>query len=271
MSGTTLSQNGATDTIYISQVGDNYYYNINNGDNSPLVFPDTGGISVINTNISASTNILKIIFTTDLTLSNTNQYFTCQSDGIQFGNSSLNLDGSVPIINITSGANNYSGFIENGTSIINGFNNIYVYNLFINGNSQTTYVTGGWLGKQYFGNGASNMYIINCGSSGYISNSCGGIIGFHGNNLKIIGCYSEGNKDAQSGGIIGSFSTNNIIYESFSLGNSIAETGGIVGGTSTNCLTSNCYSIGDILYGGGIFNINCSSNQANCPSRLIVP
>jgi hypothetical protein len=61
-------------------------------------------------NSSASSGILKIIFTTDITITSVNQYFICGTRRIQFGSESLKSDGTMPIIYI-DGVENYGGLI----------------------------------------------------------------------------------------------------------------------------------------------------------------
>jgi len=116
-------------------------------------------------NNNPADGFIYILFTTDITIDNNNCYFICGSDKIQIGSSSLNNDGSRPIITID--VDNYDGLIENSSgSEVTGYNNIYVYNLIVDGTGYSTQVGAGWIGKKYFGNNANNNYFINCSSLG---------------------------------------------------------------------------------------------------------
>ena len=74
-----------------------------------------------------------IEFITDITITQGNCFFLCSSDYIRIGSSSLKNDGTRPIITITNTADYYDGLIINGDNSTTGKNNIYIYNLFING------------------------------------------------------------------------------------------------------------------------------------------
>ena len=106
---------------------------------------------------------LKVLFRTGITIDSTSKYFVCGSDNIQFGSTSLNNDGSRPVITVN--VLNWDGLIMNGTGTgpgENGRNNIYIYNLYIDGNGYSLQIGAGWLGKSYFGNRATNNFIVNC-------------------------------------------------------------------------------------------------------------
>lgn len=220
------------------------------------------------TNTDTSLGYLKIIFKTDIVLDNGNQYFQINSEKIQFGSQNINNDSTIPTITIQ--VPYWDGLITNGTELIDGFSNIRIYNLFIDGSGNSTQITGGWLCKQFFGRGAINNYIINCGSSGTING--GGITGSYtasnSGQLHIIGCYSYGTvENAGSGGIIGKEcgdSSGNIYIDSCWTTGLIDgnNTGGIAGENNYVTIT-NCYSTG-IIFGnnsGGIIGaspFNCS-------------
>ncbi len=259
--GTGIDADGATDIIYFrynSSLNRNEY-RINNNLWSDFVFP----VAIQNTNIDPTNNILKIIFTTDITLYNFFDYFICSSDGIQFGSESLNSDGSRPKINIED-VNSYPGLIFNGNSSTNGFNNIYIFNLEIYDTGVgNTYLSdeAGWFGQDYFGKSALNNYIVNCYSRGSIPENGGGIIGGNAcdgsvgpGSLYIIGCSSSGNMGPLSGGIIG-----------FNAGQN---------GSSVTC--QSCWSTGVIgTNGGGIFGAfpgisEGLTNAINCYSTGII-
>lgn len=232
---------------------------------------------------SDTSTLLKVYFTTDITLSDMNSYFICGSSDIQFGSTSLKSDGTRVIITI-DGIFNYPGFIRNGDSGNSAFNNIYVYNLevhSINGSTNTN--DEGWIGQQYFGNNANENYIINCASDGNISGLGGGIVGASAGlsgSLNIIGCSSTGQIGTAGGGIVGSyagrFNGNVTCKGCWSEGNLTNLGGGIFGnfaGDSGSVTALNCYSMGDIAdEGGGIFGgyaatINGFAIANNCYSR----
>lgn len=233
-----------------------------------------------------SSNIITLTFTENITLNHINQYFICNSNYIQFGSTSLNPDGSRPTITITT--SNYNGLIVNGSSGSNGYNNISIYNLFINGSSSNQGAGIGWFGQQYFGKGANNNYIINCASSGDIGMSGGfgggGILGDYAQNVTLIGCSSLGTIYRNAGGIVGRFagqSGNEVSCISCRSTGNIASNnngngaGGIVGSNSVKVVIKNCYSEGAIngINSGGIIGSNAGSNSAliqNCYSNDVI-
>ncbi len=286
--GTGIDADGATDIIYFrynSSLNRNEY-RINNNLWSDFVFP----VAIQNTNIDPTNNILKIIFTTDITLYNFFDYFICSSDGIQFGSESLNSDGSRPKINIED-VNSYPGLIFNGNSSTNGFNNIYIFNLEIyDTGTGNTYLSdeAGWFGQDYFGKSALNNYIVNCYSRGDIPENGGGIIGGNAcdgsvgpGSLYIIGCSSSGDMGPLSGGIIGFNAGQNgssvTCQSCWSTGVIGTNAGGIFGsypGISeglTNAI--NCYSTGIIgtnaggIYGAFAGEYAGDNNATGCYSR----
>jgi hypothetical protein len=143
----------------------------------------------------------------------------------------------------------------------------------------------GWIGQSYFGNGASNNYIVNCSSDGFIIDGGGGIIGGYsgsqsGASLYITGCSSSGNTGRYSGGIIGFFAGQNggeVICEScWSTGVTGVQSGGIIGykAASNNGYVKaiHCYSTGILdTLAGGIFGEGAgdggTTDATNCYSR----
>lgn len=265
--GASITANGETDIVYIqyNAVSGVNEYKINDNQWNPLGLP----VAVVNTNPDY---ILKIIFTTDITLVNSYDYFFCSSSGIQFGSTSLQYFPTGPeprrpriyIENITQ----YPGLINNYFNNINGFNNIYVFNLeVIATNGSTLLSDGGWIGQSYFGRGASNNFIVNCSSTGPIIDAGGGIIGGYagsqiGGSLYIIGCSSSGELGTYSGGIVGfnagEFGGQVICESCWSSGYIGATSGGIFGyyaGNEGVVRAIKCYSTGAILgqYAGGIY------------------
>lgn len=262
---TNIQANGETEVIYFKYINDpdglgiGVFYKINDGSYNNYSLP----VTITNTNTSAT---LKVLFENDLILNSNIWYFICGSNNIQFGSTSLNSDGTKTVITI-DGVFNYPGFIQNGTSFSSGFSGIYVFNLqitAINGSIQPS--DSGWIGQSYFGNGASNNYIVNCSSSGYIIDGGGGIIGGYsgsesGASLYITGCSSSGNTGRYSGGIIGFFAGRNggeVICEScWSTGVIGVQAGGIIGYKAAQngyVKAIDCYSTGRLdTLAGGIF------------------
>jgi hypothetical protein len=249
-----------TGTINISEVSSNIYYNINDGSDTLIsLWP----VTIQNSNTSTT---LKVLFTTDITITNIIGiigYFECGSDNIQFGDTSLKPDGTRPIITIDN-VLNYPGLIKNyDPSFFESYNNIYVYNLFVDSSGSTLDIGGGWFAQENFSRSATS-YFINCSSDGDIAINGGGICGAStgiDGNLTIIGCSSSGNIGRSGGGIAG-FNTSSgdghfSILDCFSTGSIGIESGGIIGRspgifTLTNII-ENCYSTGDIsISGGGI-------------------
>ena len=259
---TTIQANGATEIIYIRyDAGSGTTYKINNGSYNGFSLP----LTIENINPLSST--LQVLFETDIVLSNPIWYIICGSESIQFGSTSLNSDGTRPIITI-DGVTNYPGLISNGTSSSSGYSNIYIFNLevrAINGSNQPS--DGGWIGQSYFGKQSSNNFIINCSSSGPIIDGGGGIIGGYsgsesGASLYITGCSSSGISGSYSGGIIGFYAGylgGQVICEScWSTGFIGTYAGGIFGfyaGNATGLAEAiKCYSTGFIgTEAGGIF------------------
>lgn len=178
-------------------------YSLNNT-NIWTTVPFSNGCIITNNNISLG--FLKIYFVNTITITNVNQYFIYDSDYIQFGSEYLNPDGTRTVIKVN--ADNYNGFIA-FTGIGLGYNNILIFNLFVNAKNETkTYTTsasGGWIASFLCG---SSIYIINCSSNGDIGQYGGGIIGSFitsENNgcFYIIGCSSSGKISQNAGGIIG--------------------------------------------------------------------
>ena len=265
---TSISGDGGT-TIYIRQLdpSGNLQYSVNNQSS----WIDITNFPVYISNSDTAKGVLSIEFLTDIFISNSSVYFVCNSDKIQFGKSSLKSDGSRPIINIED-VNAYPGFIENGSLSVDGYSNIYVYNLEIRstGVGNTYLLDGaGWIGQSNFGKGSSNNYIINCRSVGDIPTDGGGIVGvssggYIGGSLTIIGCSSNGEIGYSAGGIAGRASGESfgsITCEKCWSEGVISpgeEGGGIFGsyaGQNRGSATANkCYSTNTISFNsGGIF------------------
>jgi hypothetical protein len=267
---TTIIANGQTDIIYFKSFGLSVEYKINDGPYNGFSLP----ITIINSNTPYQ---LKVLFENDLTIQLNIFYFICGSDGIQFGSSSLNNDGSRPIITI-DGITDYPGLIKNGDGFSNGFSNIYVYNLEVNViNGSTLETAGGWIGQLSFSKNATNNYIINCSSNGPINNGGGGIVGqytcYPGGNMTIQGCSSYGAISGYyAGGIVGLYGGIINCYQCWSEGIiSGTQAGGIFGAysISASCTARYCYSLGTISGGdaGGIFGAFGNGLTEHCYSK----
>jgi len=301
---TTITADGSSDTIYFKYItGSGIYYRINDGGDQTVSLP----ITIVNSNSSGA--VLKVIFETDITVDSEYLYFICGSDHIQFGSTSLNPDGSRPLISIDS-VINYPGFIENGTSMADGQDNITIYNLIVAVlNSTTLQEDGGWVARRYFGKGSTDNYIINCHSTGDIPDRAGGIVGADAGNVTVKGCSSSGNINQLAGGIIGAYASQVTCNSCWSTGiiqgfgggifgdyagdNGVAEAtecysegiissngGGIYSryaGNAGQAIAQKCYSRGNIdTDAGGIFGIGAGSNSGitsatNCYSSGTVP
>jgi hypothetical protein len=182
----TINKNGFTEKIY-------YFKQIDlNNINTILFSIDNINWNPVSwlfdfTNDFPDQIITKVIFTTDLSLNNNDNYFICKTASIQIGSENLKDDGSRPIIYI-NGVSNYLGLINNGTSDKIGNNNIYLFNLLIIPDSSSTLYynntpieAGGWLGQCYFGKNAKDNYVINCSVilNNILNPNCGGLFGSH--------------------------------------------------------------------------------------------
>jgi hypothetical protein len=266
---TIIVANGQTDTIYFKQTGFSVEYKINDGSYSGFSLP----VTILNIDTSFT---LKVLFENTMTFSSDIWYFICGSDNIQFGSTSLNLDGTRSIINIDS-VLNYPGLIQN----TNLHDNIYIYNLEVHSTGGSTLQTnGGWIGQENFAKGASNNYIINCSSDGEIIDAGGGIVGGNAasdsGNLQIINCSSSGNSAVYSGGIVGYYAGINsgqvICNQCWSTGSIGQNGGGIFGYGAGDTLGTanalNCYSTGSISDGGGgIFGQLSGNNSGNATAQ----
>lgn len=265
--GPSISGPGGS-TVYIRQNGSDIEYSLNKLSWFNFYFP----AAVYNTDTEAG--VLRVEFTTDITIVYNNFYFYCGTSHIQFGSSSLNEDGSRPVITI-DGVANYPGLIQNGGDSYSGNNTVSIYNLEVSTvNGSTLAAGGGWIGQAYFGKGVSNNYIINCYSTGGLPGaSSGGIVGSYagsgtGASLKIIGCSSSGAVGQLDGGIAGAYAGANggnvQCEQSWSTGIIQGFAGGIFGdyaGDSGAANAGNCYSIGSIgNSAGGIFGRFAGNN-----------
>ena len=251
-------------------------------------------------NSDTSLGFVTVEWTTDMTIDSPNMYFICATSHIQFGKESLRNDGTRPVITVT--ATDYTGLIQNGMgpqqgtpglnpSQLNGYSDIRVYNLFIDGTGGTlkageTFDEGaGWFTHNYFGKGAQRNIIINCCSAGAIPNFCGGIVGRNSGEegddtssagLLLLGCSSTGSISTQGGGIAGAYigynGGNTILSGCYTTGAISGNgAGGIVGANTVSATIQDCYSTGQISgnNAGGIIGANAGRNAVvlqNCYS-----
>lgn len=247
MASTELTGAGGT-FAYIRNNGGTIEYSYNNSTWSTVTFP----CGVENTNTSAG--YFQVVFTTDITLSSTNDYFYVASEKIQFGSTSLKSDGTRPVITIS--VSSYPGLIENGTSATSGYNDIRVYNLYVNGTDYDTSTGGGWVGRGYFGNAASGCSFVNCKSSGSVAQDGGGISGYYtgssSGSVTFLGCSSDGSLAVGAGGITGGNCDGITCTQCYSEGSIGQNAGGIIGlSAGGSCTATKCYSTGSMGLGAG--------------------
>ena len=274
---TVINANGATATVFLNYDAVNVRYKINNGGYTVITWPCT----IVNT---APASTLKVLFENNITLNNSSSYFICGSGNIQFGSTSLNTNGTRPVITVDGTVNNYPGLIQNGGGGVNGYSNIHVYNLKAHSNGSTLDMFGGWVGQSYFGRGVTGCYFVNCSSDGDIGPGSGGIVGGSaaevGGKVTIIGCYSSGSISTDAGGIAGDNAGNGgetIIQYSWSSGDIVGlQAGGIFGsaaGWGGSATARNCFSTGGIfgVDTGGVFGkfagAGVQANAINSYSR----
>jgi hypothetical protein len=273
--------NGTTDILYFRYNSSTLQYRINDGSYITPPLP----INIYNIDTSS---VLKVLFETDITITDSSSYFVCMSDKIQFGSTSLNDSGLRQSITI-DGVSDYPGLIQNGTSTYNGYNYIYVFNIMMNSLDSNLVEYGGWVGQQYFGKGIDDTatlttynYFVNCHTTGNISSNCGGIVGSdcgHYGYVKLLHCSSTGEIEQYAGGIVGpnsGYYASVTCEECWSEGLLTNEGGGIFGKNAGNrgqAIAQRCYSEGNIQYrGGGIFSSfagasNGSATAIHCYSK----
>ena len=228
----------------------------------------TTQVFVGNNNPSEGTVFIQFI--TDITITNANTSFICNTDNIQFGSTSLNPNGSRPVITVAIVGIDGEPPLSYGGLIINGFpytahNNIKVFNLIVDGSASSLTEGAGWIGSLQFGENTSGNFIVNCKSIGAIPTTSGGIVGQNAGQagtLTIIGCSSSGTIGIEAGGIVGKYGGfgGTITCEKCWSEGSIGDyAGGIFGKQSGNnggqATASRCYSIGTVsgISAGGIF------------------
>jgi len=136
----------------------------------------------------------------------------------------------------------YPGFVQNGSVVNSGHNNIRICNLQVNvANGSTLAQDGGWVAQTYFGKDASENYIVDCVSTGNIDNNfSGGTVGSYagsgsGAYLMVYGCMSSGTQRENNGGNVGAQGAGGIVggNAAHSYGSVLVQycqTSGIIGG-----------------------------------------
>jgi hypothetical protein len=227
----------------------------------------------------------KLLFTSDITITDPNCYFIIASNGITIDGGSQNV--------VIDGLTNYGGLIKNGTVQVNGYCT-NVQNIKITVTNSTIEYYGGWVCQSYFNRGGSiDCTISDCLSNGNISSYSGGIVGRYANyesshSLTISNCSTTGTIGDYGGGIVGEFansqSSGNLTISNCSTTGTVGEyAGGIVAWYANNdssgmCEAINCYSTGNIngANSGGIFGSNANyqslgnCNALNCYSIGVI-
>ena len=247
-------------TVYIRQsaVGQELQYSIDQASWSQVNWP----CYIQNTNTTLGVLTVEFItnITIDATIGGNNGYFIVNSENIQVGSRVLKPDGTRPVITIDT-ITNYNGLIRNGTGGgggVSGYNSVFIMNLEIRSAGGAHLVNGGgWVAQGHFGNN-TNVYsnvIVNCHSTGVISNNSGGIIGHYCGSVKCVACSSSGAIDQFGGGIVGSYSpstSGSLRCEScWSTGVIGHNAGGITGRSTGSAIIMNCYSTGVITQNAG--------------------
>ena len=262
-----MSTISASGTIYIQQQGLVILYSTDNTTWTPI---SSWPVTIVNT---TPTQILKVLFTSDIYITSSANYFICGSTAIQFGDTSLRPDGTRPTIAKSSFVPGftYAGLIQNGQSGVPGYSNITIVNLIIDGTDLI--LSGGWIGQSYYAYGTTGNKIVNCSSIGAITAGNGGIVGQFdgtgGGNLTLLGCSSSGAIAIGGGGIVGQVATGDeggivTAIQCFSTGDIGQNAGGIFGPFGDNCVATKCYSTGTILgpNAGGIYGRSSGTGTA---------
>ena len=271
---TIISANGATQYISLRMTAGLVEWSSNQTTWNPIAATANWPATIINTNPGSST-ILRVVFTQDLTISNT---YGNTSGYLIAGSSYVTIDGSGNTININT-ITSYPGFINNGASAVNGYSNVIVQNINSNVTGSTLSVSAGWLCQQYFGLGSLGNSVTNCSNNGEVNAAnSGGIVGGNSGGgsgiLGITNCTSSGTISGQaSGGIIGGSASSTgglvTITNCFSIGDITGQyAGGIAGdwfgyNTSQTCSITSCYSTGAISgsNAGGIVGAEVGFNN----------
>jgi len=200
-----------------------------------------------------------------------NGYFSIGSDYIT-------IDGGNKTLTIAYTEAEYSGLVLNGIYGTSGKNNVTIQNIKITtaSSSVTLMIFGGWIGRSYFGRGATNNKIENCTTtSTTISGEGGGIVGYsagyNSGQVTVTNCTAIATTSisGSAGGIVGSYAGYNSGQVTITSCTAIATTtisgGGIVGtyagSTSGNVIISNCTATATSITGGGIVGYLAGNNS----------
>jgi hypothetical protein len=277
-----ISQDGGT--IYIQQSGSNIQYQSNSTSgawttitNWPVIFTNSNPVSG---------NILTVSLFSDIIVSSTQGF----SGYFVAGSNYITYDGTSKTVTI-SGLTGYNGFIQNGTSLSDGYHTVTVKNIIISSTS-TFAVNSGRICQSYFGkniknavgyNAVTNLITIdNCSSSvtiysGYSGGICGAYFGYNAD-ATVTNCFNTGEIGASgqlfSGGICGAYLGNTngtvTITNCYNTGRIYyTYCGGICGAYSSGTVTiTKCYNTGVLVdsYTGGICGYSCgeSITITNC-------
>jgi hypothetical protein len=277
LSPTEFSQYGGT--VYLRQTTTSSYLELSCDNINWKLIKKNWPIEITNS-IPNSSNILTLLFSTNVTLNNlttgnlANCYFKIKSQYIT-------IDGANKILTINEPAflnsNNsiyytsFPGLVLNGGA--EGYSDITVQNIAVltdpapNSATDITLLgTSGWICQANFAqvNGVerTNCFVNSCYSNGNIDASGGGIVG-GGSSGTVYNCYSTGSMMNYAGGIFGTYSYNNArAIKCYSTGTMGRASGGIFGG-GCHGSAEYCYSTGNIgLDAGGIFGSE-SGNDHN--------
>lgn len=236
-------------------------------------------IMLINNNPAGG--IIRVLFSSDITVLSPNLRLIIGSEKIQIGDSSVNPNGKRPLISV-DGVTGYLGFINNSSNGFDGYNDISVYNLRVRATNGATINAGsGWVGSGGFGQNSLNNSFLCCSSDGPIPESGGGIVGAQfatgTSSALIVGCTSSGSIGLGAGGIVGSGAGETggtvVIRNCWSTGGMESYAGGIVGaqgGGGGSCTVEKCYSTGTggaATGCGGIFGANAGSTTGIAIAR----
>ena len=258
----TVSKNGGI--LYLRQdASANIQYSVNN---TLWTTFSSWPVTIVNSNPSSS-NVLTVLLTSDITITETTKYFITGSRYITYDGSNNDF-----IMDVAS----YGGLFSNGT--VNAstdstrYNNITVRNIHTRSNLTNNVVTnnGAWICRAYFS--GNNTLIENCTNSvntngpnygaNYGSGIAGGYCGQYSTNFTINNCTNSGNISFYGGGICGPYSGHGAplmtISNCSNNGNGYLESGGIcgqgVGSLYGNLIITDCHNSGTSMTSNGSFS-----------------
>ena len=187
-----------------------------------------------------------------ITLTSSQQYFI-------IGSEYVTLDGMNNPVDVTE-VTDWKGIVQNGTTGANGFSNVTIKNVIVNGEGLAS--RGGYIAQLYFSKDALNNLIENCSSTGIINGIraggiCGDYAGSSSGSLIINKSYSTGEQTGPyTGGICGPYAaryggsvTLNNVFSTGTIGGT--ESGGLIGyvlssQSGDTMIINNSYTTGDI-------------------------